>query len=106
MHIDWHGLFALSPLGLFIRGSVVYWFLFAIFRVVLRRDIGKIVYRNLRREWITEDDLRAKLREQGVATLSEVRAAYMEANGAVTVITRGSQQGRRRGATRRRPGQQ
>jgi uncharacterized membrane protein YcaP (DUF421 family) len=58
-------LFALSPLGLFIRGSVVCWFLSAIFRVVLRRDIGKIVYRKLRRECITEDDLRAKLREQG-----------------------------------------
>jgi uncharacterized membrane protein YcaP (DUF421 family) len=44
MHIDWHGLFALtvSPLELFIRGSVVYWFLFAIFRVVLRRDIGAV----------------------------------------------------------------
>lgn len=44
MAIDWHGSFALtvSPLELFVRGSVVYWFLFAVFRVVLRRDMGGI----------------------------------------------------------------
>ena len=39
-----HALFALtiSPLELFVRGSAVYWFLFAIFRIVLRRDIGAV----------------------------------------------------------------
>jgi uncharacterized membrane protein YcaP (DUF421 family) len=41
---DWHTLFALtvSPLELFVRGSAVYWLLFAVFRVVLRRDIGAV----------------------------------------------------------------
>jgi len=177
MDTDWAGLFALtvSPLELFVRGSVVYWFLFAIFRVVLRRDMGavaiadvllvvliadaaqnamageyrsitdgvvlvsaivgwnvaidwlayrvpamrvvlearrlplvrdgKILHRNLRQEWITEEDLKAKLREQEVATLSEVRVAYMENDGAVSVITRSGQDGQRNGRNRR-PGPQ
>ena len=44
MHIDWNALVTLtvSPLELFVRGSAVYWFLFAILRVVLRRDIGAV----------------------------------------------------------------
>ncbi len=34
--------FGLSPLELFVRGSAVYWFLFVLFRFVLRRDAGAI----------------------------------------------------------------
>jgi uncharacterized membrane protein YcaP (DUF421 family) len=34
--------FTVSPLELFVRGSAVYWFLFLIFRFVLRRDAGAI----------------------------------------------------------------
>lgn len=34
--------FSMSPLELIVRGTVMYWFLFAIFRFVLRRDIGAI----------------------------------------------------------------
>ena len=42
--IDWGELFGLSmpALELVIRGSVIYWFLFLMFRFVLRRDIGSI----------------------------------------------------------------
>ena len=42
--MDWHGLFALtvSPAELVLRGSLMYWFLFLIFRFVLRRDAGSI----------------------------------------------------------------
>jgi uncharacterized membrane protein YcaP (DUF421 family) len=169
MDLDWQALFGLtlSPLELFVRGSAVYWFLFVIFRVVLRRNIGavgiadvlfvvlvadaaqnamagdyrsitdgflliaaivfwnviidwltyripalgaflepkklplvrdgKILHRNLRQEWITEEELRSKLRQQGVATLSDVRAAYMESDGVVSIITR-DRSPRRRGA--------
>ena len=44
MDVDWRALFALgvSPLELVIRGSAVYWFLFLVFRVALRRDVGAI----------------------------------------------------------------
>lgn len=157
---DWHTLFALtvSPVELFIRGSVVYLFLFAVFRTILQRDIGtvgaadmlllvlvadaaqnamaaeyrsvsdglilistilgwnllfdflayrsprlrrllqppeiclvrdgRIIHRNLRREYLSADDLHAKLREHGIADLSEVRVAYLESDGSISVIRR------------------
>jgi uncharacterized membrane protein YcaP (DUF421 family) len=160
MDIDWHSLFAFSvaPLELLIRGSAVYWFLFLVFRLVLRRDVGaigiadvlllvlvadaaqnamageyrsisdgfilvgtiigwnvvldwvsfrspalrrllqppelalirngRIFHRNLRRELMTPEDLQAKLREQGIEDVRQVRAAYMESDGQVTVIPR------------------
>ncbi|MGE5492154.1 MAG: DUF421 domain-containing protein [Actinomycetota bacterium] len=160
MAVDWHGMFALgeAPLELVIRGSVVYWFLFLVFRTVLQRDVGavgiadvlllvivadaaqnamaaeyrsvtdglilistilgwnllfdwaawrfprlrrllqpreiclirdgKMLVRNLRREFITEEELWAKLREHGITDLAEVQAAYMESDGAVSVIKR------------------
>jgi uncharacterized membrane protein YcaP (DUF421 family) len=163
MDIDWHSLFTFSvaPLELVIRGSAVYWFLFLVFRLVLRRDVGaigiadvlllvlvadaaqnamagdyrsisdgfvlvatiigwnvaldwasfrspalrrllrppelalirngRILHRNLRRELMTLDDLQAKLREQGIEDVGEVRAAYMESDGQVTVIPREAQ---------------
>jgi len=34
--------FELSPLELMLRGSLMYWFLFLLFRFVLRRDTGSI----------------------------------------------------------------
>lgn len=42
--IDWPQLFGMEKtvLELFIRGTVMYWFLFLIFRFVLRRDVGAI----------------------------------------------------------------
>jgi uncharacterized membrane protein YcaP (DUF421 family) len=42
--MDWSSLleFNVSPLELFVRGSCLYWFLFLIFRFVLRRGIGGI----------------------------------------------------------------
>jgi uncharacterized membrane protein YcaP (DUF421 family) len=49
---------------------------------------GKILYRNLRREMLTEDDLRSKLRTQGVEDIGEVRAAYMESDGQISVLRR------------------
>jgi uncharacterized membrane protein YcaP (DUF421 family) len=144
------------PWELVLRGTLVFWFLFGIFRFVMRRDVGSVgladvlvlvliadasqnamsggyesvadgailvstivlwnyaldwgAYRfdwvrrvaeppplllvragrvmraNLRREMITLDDLQAKLREHGVDDISQVKKAYMEGDGAVTVI--------------------
>ena len=31
-----------DPLEVFLRGTFVYWFLFLLFRIVLRRDVGAI----------------------------------------------------------------
>ncbi len=158
MAIDWNEMFGLtvSPLELFIRGTIVYWVIFAMFRTILQRDIGavgvadvlllvliadaaqnamageyrsitdglilvvtiiawnvvfdyltfrserlrrllqpptlrlvregQILHRNLRREFMSEDELRSKLREHGIEDLAEVRAAFMESNGTITVL--------------------
>ena len=148
--------FGQHPLEMIVRGTVMYWFLFCIFRFALRRDVGsigiadvlllvliadasqnamageyqtvpdgivlvgtlvgwnvfvdwaayrfdvlnrileapplllvrhgRIVHRNLRREFLKVSELEAELRKQGVADLKEVRAAYMESDGHISVI--------------------
>jgi uncharacterized membrane protein YcaP (DUF421 family) len=65
----------------------------------LVRD-GRILHRNLRREYVTREELEAQLREQGIEDVSQVRAAYLESDGTVSVIPRGRA---RRGSPRRRP---
>lgn len=148
--------FSVSPLELIVRGSAVYWFLFLIFRVILRRNVGSIAiadvlvlvviadaaqnamagsyesvsdgfvlvgtivlwnvaldfaaYRfaplrhlleprplplvrdgrllrhNLRREFLTEDEVTAQLREKGIEDLAQVKQACMESDGNISVI--------------------
>jgi uncharacterized membrane protein YcaP (DUF421 family) len=143
-------------LELVLRGTLVYWLLFCIFRFVLRRDVGAVGIadvlllvviadaaqnamsggyqtfsegailvltiagwnwlldflsfhfvavrrfttpsrlalvragvlqrRNLRREYITIEELQEKLREQGIEKLSEVKAAYLEGDGQISVV--------------------
>jgi len=151
-------LFALgtSLAEIFVRGTAMYWFLFLLFRFVVRRDMGgvgladllvvvlvadaaqnamagdyytitdgmllvatligwnlaidwaafhfsaverfvqppplalirngRILHRNLRQEYVTVDDLKAKLRERGVDDVAQVRKAFLESDGQVTVI--------------------
>lgn len=158
MTVDWGELFGLSvaPLELVVRGTVMYLFLFALFRVVIRRrigavgmadvlvlviiadaaqngmsgeyrsitdavilvgtivawnhffdwlifrsprlqrllepspllliDNGRMLWRHLRQENISETELRSKLREHGVTDPREVEKSYMEPDGQVTVI--------------------
>jgi hypothetical protein len=40
--VDWHDMFGLtvSPLELLLRGTVMYLFLFALFRVVVKRRVA------------------------------------------------------------------
>lgn len=156
--IDWAELFGLSMpvVEIVVRGSVIYWFLFCIFRFLIRRDVGsvgiadililvlvadasqnamageyksitdgmilistlifwnmlldwlafrfpgfrrlaepgtlvlvrngRLVWRNLRREFITEDELLAQLRKQGIERLEQVKTVYLEADGNFSVI--------------------
>jgi uncharacterized membrane protein YcaP (DUF421 family) len=156
--VDWGELFGLTvnPLELVVRGSVMYWFIIVLFRVLLRRRVGAVgiadilllvliadaaqnamageyksitdgallvatilgwtvlidwaTYRfpriadllqpaplpliqhgrmnrrNMREELLTEDELLAKLREQGIERIEDVRRATMESDGAVTVV--------------------
>ena len=158
---------------LMLRGTLVYWLLFLIFRFVLRRDVGAVGIadilllvivadaaqnamaggydtfaegailvgtivawnwlldflsyhfkpvrrfatpsrltlvergtprlRNMRREFITMDELREKLREQGIEDLKDVKAAYLEGDGEISVI-RSSGQPEKHPATKSVPG--
>lgn len=160
MDIDWQALFAfhVSPLELAVRGSLVYLFLFAVFRTVLQRDVGavaiadvlllvlvadavqnamsaeyksvaeglvlvstilgwnvlfdwlayrfprlrralqpralclvrdgRILYANLRREYLSEEELMSKLRQHGIEDVALVHRAYLESDGMVSVIRR------------------
>jgi len=155
--VDWQQLFGIekSVLELFIRGTVMYWFLFLMFRFVMRRDVGAIgiadvlliviiadasqnamdddytsitegivvvgtlvmwnvvtnfltfksraferfaepkplllvrdgrmLAHNMRKELITRDELLSKLREQGVEKSEELRWAYMESDGQISM---------------------
>ncbi|WP_312016055.1 YetF domain-containing protein [Bradyrhizobium sp. JYMT SZCCT0428] len=47
---------------------------------------GKMNRRNMRQEFITEEELRGQLRLQGISELAEVREACLEANGELSVI--------------------
>jgi uncharacterized protein DUF421 len=49
-------------------------------------DHGRILWRNLRKELVSEMELKSKLREHGVTELQEVEKAYMEPDGEVSVI--------------------
>jgi uncharacterized membrane protein YcaP (DUF421 family) len=156
--LDWQALFGLSvpPLEMVVRGTAIYWFLFLIFRLFVRRDAGsigladilllviiadaaqnamagdyrsitdgmiliativgwnilldwaayrsrtmqrlleppqlvlvkngQIQYPNLRRQFMSEQELMSKLREHGVGKLAEVKRAYLEGSGTITVI--------------------
>ena len=162
LSVNWSELFTLSlPLGeIVIRGSAMYWFLFLIFRFVIRRDIGavgiadllmlvivadaaqnamageytsvtdgmvlvatligwnvfldwisyrfpgvrklaepspihliengKMLRRNMRRELITDEELWSKLREQSIESLEEVKEAYIESDGQISIIKKQS----------------
>ncbi|MBA2690701.1 MAG: DUF421 domain-containing protein [Burkholderiales bacterium] len=158
--LDWHELFvpSVSLAETVLRGSAVYWFLFGLFRFVLRRDIGsvgiadvlvlviiadasqnamaggytsitdgfilistiafwnylldflsfrfpkvarfaqgtplclvrdgRLMYRNMRKEFLTEEELMSKLRQSGVEDLAKVKRVYMEEDGEISVIRR------------------
>jgi len=47
---------------------------------------GMIIKKNLRKEFITEDELMSQIREQGIADIKEVKEAYMEMDGHISVI--------------------
>ena len=148
--------FTVSPLELMLRGTLMYWFLFIVFRFVLRRDVGslglsdflfvvilgdaaqngmigsatsatdgmvliatlifwsymldfmsfrfsvvrrftaaprlclvregRMQRKNMRREFITDDELHAKIRQEGVEDIASVKLMYLEADGEISVI--------------------
>ena len=158
LDVDWQELFSFSvaPAELVVRGTAMFWFLYLLFRFIVRRDaggvgmadilvlvivadaaqnamageyrsitdgmvlVGTIVfwnylldwlcYRfpafekvlqprplllvkdgrmlldNMRRQFLTRDELLAKIREEGLEDLKAVKRAYMESDGKISVI--------------------
>ena len=148
--------FTVSPLELMLRGTLMCWFLFVVFRFILRRDVGslgisdflfvvilgdaaqngmigsatsatdgmvligtlvfwsyrldfmnfqfpviqrltsaprlclvrdgKLLRRNMRRELITDEALKAKFRQEGVEDISTIKRMYLEADGEMSLI--------------------
>jgi uncharacterized membrane protein YcaP (DUF421 family) len=163
--MDWAWLvdFKVPAWELILRGSALYWFLFLIFRVVLRRDVGavgiadvlfvvlvadasqnamtggytsvaegavlvatligwnllldwtayrfpwayrmveprplllirrgRVQHKHLRAEMITLAELRGHLRQHGVESFAEVKAAWFESDGQISVIKRDGESG-------------
>jgi uncharacterized membrane protein YcaP (DUF421 family) len=87
--------------GLILVGSIAFWdyfldwlgYRFPSVRGLIRpppllliKD-GRLQRRNMRREMITEDELMGNLREHGVERIEEVKKAYLEGDGRISVIT-------------------
>jgi uncharacterized membrane protein YcaP (DUF421 family) len=47
---------------------------------------GAMIFRNMRQEMITTEELNSQLRQQGVEHCSEVKQAYIEGDGTISVI--------------------
>ena len=56
-------------------------------RMCLVRD-GKLQRRNMRRELITDEELNARIRHEGVDDLADVKRMYLEADGEMSLIRR------------------
>jgi len=59
---------------------------FAEARRLLLIDAGKPQMRNMERQHITVEDLESKLRQQGIERLADVKKAYLEGDGEMSVI--------------------
>jgi uncharacterized membrane protein YcaP (DUF421 family) len=79
MGIDWTALFVpkSSFAELVIRGSVMYLMLFVLLRTLVRRRVGALSITDL---------LLSQLRQQGVEDAREVKTAFIEADGRISVI--------------------
>jgi uncharacterized membrane protein YcaP (DUF421 family) len=54
-------------------------------KIIIVKD-GKMIKTNMRKELITEEELMSKVRGEGLDKLEEVKMAYMEHDGNITVI--------------------
>jgi uncharacterized membrane protein YcaP (DUF421 family) len=50
---------------------------------------GELLTRNLRRERMTVDEIRAEARQQSIGSLQDIRYAVLETNGKISFITKG-----------------
>lgn len=48
---------------------------------------GKLLRRNMRREYLTEEELINHLRKEGIEDVQDVKTAYIESDGTISAIT-------------------
>ncbi len=66
----------------------------------LVRD-GRMNRRNMRKEYITEEELQSQFRQQGVSEIANVKFACLEANGEISVVKK--DEGASQGKSRKKP---
>jgi uncharacterized membrane protein YcaP (DUF421 family) len=49
---------------------------------------GELLRRNMRREFLTEEELMTRLREEGIDDVKEVKSAHIEGDGKISVVPR------------------
>ena len=49
---------------------------------------GRMLRRNMRREFVTHEELMAQVREKGLEDCSRVKSAYLEADGSISIVER------------------
>lgn len=55
---------------------------------LLLAENGNMIRKNMRKEFITEEELMSMLREQGIDDLAKAAKVYMEGDGQISVITK------------------
>jgi uncharacterized membrane protein YcaP (DUF421 family) len=65
--------------------------------LLIIRD-GRLLYRNMRQEFLTEDELRANLRGQGYDDVSTIERAFVEPDGRISVFPSNNGQSPQRSA--------
>lgn len=78
--------FALDWLG--YRSRVFGWLIKPV-PLPLVRD-GQMLFKNMRKEMISADELRSQARQQGIADIAEVKTACLEGNGEISFVKSGS----------------
>lgn len=63
----------------------------------------RMLRKNMRREMITQDELISLIRQQGVESVSEVKACYLESDGGISVIKNDSDGSGSQGPTKNQP---
>ena len=71
---------------------------------VLLVKAGRMMMRNLRKEFLTREDLEAQLRQAGIEDVRRVRAAYLEGDGKLSVLPYPNRQDPQQRADSRLPG--
>jgi uncharacterized membrane protein YcaP (DUF421 family) len=69
-------------------------------RPLLLVQDGRINWKNMRKELITEAELKSQLRHQGIDDLAEVKEAYLEGDGQISVVPREVEPGQSAGDTK------